>query len=47
MIVEETEMKRRIDELIQRIDHFKMNEPIEQLTIEYLFYGDREEEDDP
>ena len=43
MVVEETEMKRRMDELIQRIHYFKAHEPDEQLTIEYLFYGDREE----
>lgn len=44
MVVEETEMKRRMDELIQRVHHFKAHEPAEQLTIEYLFYGDEDVE---
>lgn len=42
MVVEEIEMKRRMEELIQRVHHFKGCEPTEMLTIEYLFYGDEE-----
>jgi hypothetical protein len=42
MIVDELEMKRRINQLVERITYFKNNEPIEQLTIEYLFYGKNE-----
>ena len=42
MVVNEIEMKRRMKELLQRIHYFKSSEPNEQLTIEYLFYGDKE-----
>lgn len=33
------EMNRRIQELILKINCFKDKEPLEQLTVEYLFYG--------
>lgn len=33
-------MNRRIQELILKINCFKDKEPLEQLTVEYLFYGD-------
>jgi len=34
------EMHRRIQELIIEINSFKDTEPLEQLTVEYMFYGD-------
>jgi hypothetical protein len=40
LIVDESEMKRRMEQLIERVKYRKNNEPIEELTIEYLFYGD-------
>lgn len=43
MIIKKDEMERRMNELIQRIHYFTTNEPIQQLTIEYLFYGEKEE----
>jgi len=46
MMVEETEMTRRMEELLQRVHYFKAHEPAQALTMEYLFYGDREDEDE-
>jgi hypothetical protein len=46
MVVEETEMTRRMEELLQRVRYFKAHEPADMLTMEYLFYGDREEEEE-
>jgi hypothetical protein len=34
----QTEFNRRIECLANRIKHYKINEPAEQLTVEYLFY---------
>lgn len=34
------EMNRRMQELIKEIEIHKVNEPAEQLTVNYLFYGD-------
>jgi hypothetical protein len=45
-VIEESEMKRRLDELLQRVRYFKSHEPAEMLTMEYLFYGDREENEE-
>ena len=42
LIVDKSEMDRRMNQLIERIEYFKSNEPTEQLTIEYVFYGDSE-----
>ena len=41
--LDDTEFNRRIVQLIEKINHHK-DEPIEQLTVEYLFYGDTTQE---
>jgi hypothetical protein len=37
--INKEEMGRRMAELIVVINRFKANEPIEQITVEYLFYS--------
>ena len=38
--LEEAEFNRRIQKLIERINIHRITEPLEQITVEYLFYGD-------
>jgi hypothetical protein len=38
--LEEAEFNRRIQKLIERIHIHRITEPLEQITVEYLFYGD-------
>lgn len=38
--VDETEFNRRMEQLVLRINIHRLSEPPEQITIEYLFYGD-------
>ena len=38
--LDETEFNRRIEQLLLRINIHRITEPLEQITIEYLFYGD-------
>lgn len=38
--LDETEFNRRIEQLLLRINIHRLSEPPEQITIEYLFYGD-------
>lgn len=38
--LDETEFNRRIEQLLLRINIHRITEPLEQITVEYLFYGD-------
>jgi hypothetical protein len=38
--IDETEFNRRINKLTERVHIHRLSEPPEQITIEYLFYGD-------
>lgn len=40
--INKSEMSKRVSELTKRIDYYKENEPINEFTIEYMFYGDNE-----
>ena len=46
MKVDEVEMEKRIEHLIQTILYVKENEPTEPLSHHYLFYGDTQEEEE-
>lgn len=38
--LDETEFNRRMEQLLLRVNIYRIIEPLEQITIEYLFYGD-------